>query len=154
MCQVVIPRTRRGLVVRLTLLAFVVALVAALEISVRQITPDELQYSVVQTTFGHTDFSFSRTITDPATVARWRAAMTATPSGQYIWQTGGACAGGVTFYNISYTFLWHGLPVETVDLLPSCAQRFEVSSGGIPDLHSYNVSESFQPCAVDPRPCE
>jgi len=146
------PHTRGGLVFRLALL--LVVLFVAFEIGVRLVTPDELQYSVVQTTNGYTDFSFTRTITDPATVARWRAAMTATPSGQHIWQRGGDCAGGLTFYDISYTFLWHGLPVETVNLLPSCAQRFEVSRGGIPDLRSYSISDSFQPCAVDPRPCE
>ncbi len=85
MRRLIIPQTKYGLIVRIALLLLLVALIAY-EVVARQVTPDAMQYSVTQTTDGVTDFSLSGTVTDPVAVAHYRAAMTATPSGKYIWQ--------------------------------------------------------------------
>ena len=121
-----------------------VAAFAVFEIGVRLLPPDAVRYSARLTTNGEAIFTKSGTITDPATVARWHAAMTQTPSGKLLWQGGGTCA-PLSSYAATYTFLWHGLPVEVVSSLPICGDQYVVSSGGIPDPGTYIVTELVQP---------
>ncbi len=135
-------RSRRALVVAMALL--LVAAFIALEIGVRLLPPDAVRYAAQQTTNGETVFTKSGTITDPATIARWRAAMTKTPSGIFLWQQGGTCA-PLGYYTATYVFLWHGLPIEVVSSLPGCGEQYEISSGGIPDPRTYYVAELVQP---------
>ncbi len=146
MRHMVFARTRRGLVVRLTLVALVVALIVAFEIGVRQVTPDAVQYSVQWSINGGPIYSKDGTITNPATVARWRATMTATPSGKYIWQGRGSTCSVLTAYSISYVFFWHGLPVEVVTQAPFCGGGlYQISSGGIMDPRAYLIPPLVQP---------
>lgn len=140
MRQAFFPRTRRGLVVRLAIVALVVLFVA-FEIGVRLLTPDAVHYTTqVVSPTGQVFSSTSGTITDPAVVAHYRAAMTAKPTGRYVWQTWRrvTCA-GVDPYSATYTFLWHGLPIEVIMLAPTCGDNYEISQGGLPDPQIYDV---------------
>jgi hypothetical protein len=131
-----------------------VALVAASalpEIGVRLLPADAVQYEI-QTSFnGGPVITRTGTLTDPATVARWRSAVTAQPSGESLVGTLIAqqraeimCSGsGGSF--ASYVFLWHGLPIESVSVLPTCVARYMISRGGIPDLGTYIIDPLVQP---------
>lgn len=146
MRQAFFPRTRRGLVVRLAIVALVVALIIVFEIGVRQVTPDAVQYTAVAQFDGTVISSTSGTITDPATVVRYRAAMTATPSGKYVWQGWHSTCEGVDSSSYTYTFLWHGLPVEVVTQAPFCdGSQYQISSGGITDPGTYYLPTLVQP---------
>jgi hypothetical protein len=114
------------------------------EIGVHLLPPDAVHYAAQETINGETVFTKSGTITDPATIARWRAAMPETPSGKFLWQQGGTCA-PLGYYTATYVFLWHGLPIEVVSSLPGCGEQYEISSGGIPDPHTYYVARLVQP---------
>lgn len=140
--KVFVPGTPRGIIVRVALLLAIVF--ALFEIGIRLLPPDALQYSEVETINGTVTFSTSGTITDPATIAEWQADVTATPSDRFIWQTNATCA-PLSEYSASYTFLWHGLPIEVVSQLPSCLPLYEVSSGGIPNPRAYNVGFLIAP---------
>ena len=102
-------RSRRVLVVAMALL--LVAAFIALEIGVRLLPPDAVRYAAQQTTNGETVFTKSGTITDPATIARWRAAMTKTPSGIFLWQQGGTCA-PLGYYTATYVFSGMACPLR------------------------------------------
>lgn len=139
---------------RTVILLVCLALVAAfalLEIGVRLLPADAVQYEI-QTSFnGGPVITRAGTITDPATVARWRAAVMAQQSGESLVgtlfaqqrgeimcsQSGGSFA--------SYVFLWHGLPIESVSALPTCVARYMISRGGIPDLGTYIIDPLVQP---------
>lgn len=135
----------------LVCLALVTAFVL-FEIGVRLLPPDAVQYEI-QTYFnGSLVNTQAGTITDPATVARWRATVTAHPSGEtlvgtLIAQQRGEimCAGGLAGNTASYVFLWHGLPIESVSALPTCIARYMISRGGIPDLGTYIIDPLVQP---------
>lgn len=135
-------RNRRALFVALGLL--LVAAFTVFEIGVRLFPPDAVHYAAQETLNGATVFTKTDTITDPATIARWRAAMTETPSGNFLWQQGGTCA-PLGYYTATYVFLWHGLPIEVVSSLPGCGEQYEISSGGIPDPRTYYVARLVQP---------
>lgn len=117
------------------------AVLVAFEVGVRLLTPDTVWYEAQSTTNGNLDFTTSGTVTDAATIAPWRAAMTETPSGKFLWQSGGTCAP----HSASYVFLWHGLPLEVVTSLPRCGDQYEITSGGIPDPRTYVVTHFAQP---------
>jgi len=132
--------------VRLTLVALVVALVVVFEIGVRQVTPDSVQYAAQFQINGTVVAAKSGTITDPATVARWRVAMTATPSGKYVWQGWHSTCAGENPYSYTYMFLWHGLPTEVVSQAPDCGgEQYQISSGGITDPETYFLPTLVQP---------
>ena len=117
-----------------------VVVFAAFEIGVRLVTPDEVQYTAVAQFDGTVYSSTSGTITDPATVARYRAAMTATPSGKYVWQGWHSTCAGTDPFSYTYTFLWHSLPVEVVSQAPFCTgDQYQISSGGITDPRTYLI---------------
>jgi len=146
MGTVIIPRTRRGLIARLVVVLGLIVLIVAFEIDVRQVTPDAVQYSVHWSINGGPIYSKDGTITNPVTVARWRATMTATPSGKYIWQGRGSTCSMLTAYSISYVFLWHGFPVEVVSQAPDCGgEHYQISSGGITDPRTYFIPTLVQP---------
>jgi len=140
MRQAIFPHTRRGLIVRLAIVALIVLFVA-FEIGVRLLPPDAVHYTTqVVAPTGQVFSSTSGTITDPAMVAHYRAAMTARPSGKYVWQTWRQVScGGFDPYSATYTFLWHGLPIEVVTRASRCADTYEISSGGFPDPRIYDV---------------
>ena len=135
-------RNWRTLFVRIALL--LVAAFAVFEIGVRLLPPDAVRYAAQETLNGEIVFTKSGTITNPATIARWRAAMTATPSGKFLWQQGGTCAPSGA-YTATYVFLWHGLPIEVVSSLTGCRADYGISSGGIPDPRTYYVARLVQP---------
>ena len=135
-------RTRRALVVWIALL--LVAAFAVYEIGVRLLPPDAVHYQAQLTTNGETVFTKSGTITDPATIAHWRAAMTQMPTGKFLLQPLGSCA-PLSNYTAMYIFLWHGLPIEVVTSLPYCGEQCVVSSGGIPDPRTYFIPWLVQP---------
>lgn len=126
------------------LIAALLALFVAFEVGVRLIEPDAVTYDI-QTIepAGPPGPHLHGEVTDPATIARWRAAITA-HSGDTIlhayeerWQSAG-CANGTEFV-VTYTFTWHGLPVEDVTNGPSCAGGYEVSHGGLPNWNLYLI---------------
>ncbi len=131
---------------RTVLIGLAVALVlfVAFEVGVRQITPDAMQYQIVTINLMGPTTTQSGTITDPATIAKWRAAMTAQPekrlSDAYFtawWGTG--CSYGTTVSG-TVSFTWHGLPVEVASPAPGCAFTWlQLSSGGLPDPQIYSV---------------
>lgn len=138
----------RGVLTRRRKLAVVATLVvvfATFEVGVRLLPPDAVQVSAREYYADRPvrDGVFGGTFTDPVTVARWRAAMTAKPDGLLInsyvaqWQ-GATCRG--RYVVATYTFTWHGLPVEVISTEPSCAGSYQVSSGGIPDWYTYSLS--------------
>ena len=129
---------------RLALL-LVVAFVA-FEVGVRLVTPDAVRYTAVDQFHGTVYSSTSGTITDPATVAQWQADMTANPSGKYVWQGWHSTCAGTDPYSYTYTFLWHGLPVEVVTQAPFCAGGlYQISSGGVTDPRAYLIPTLVQP---------
>ncbi|HEX8919153.1 MAG TPA: hypothetical protein VF898_11675 [Chloroflexota bacterium] len=145
-----VVRGNRRKVIALVCLGLVAALVL-FEMGVRLLPADAVQYEI-QTSFnGGPVITRTATLTDPATVARWRAAMTAQPSGEslvgtLIAQQRGEvmCSGsGGTF--ASYVFLWHGLPTESVSALPTCIARYMIWRGSIPDLGTYVIDPLVQP---------
>lgn len=119
------------------------ALFVAFEVSVRLVTPDAVRYQIVTINPVGPGSTRSGTITDPATVMRWRAAMTAQPverlSDAYFtaWWGNGCSYGTVEVATARFT--WHGLPVETVSPGPGCAGGTILSSGGLPSLQTYLV---------------
>jgi hypothetical protein len=105
----------------LALIAVLVVAFVAFEVGVRLLQPDAVSYQIERfpnpysTGSGGQYSAVSGTITDPATVARWRAAMTAKPaeplaSSYFRWFELSIYCVGPTF--ATYTFTWHGLPVE------------------------------------------
>src|SRR6185312_13075603 len=77
-------RIKRATVVKIAL-----ALVAAFvvfEIGVRLVPPDAVHYTVQYSTDGGPVTTKTGAITNPATIAQWRAAMTATPSGRLLFE--------------------------------------------------------------------
>jgi hypothetical protein len=114
------------------------------EIAVRQVSPDAVSYDVRETTNGTVVFAKSGTITDPATVTKWRMAVTHQPSERFVWQLGGNCA-PLTTYTGRYVFLWHGWPIETAASAPTCGDLYVVTRGGLPDPHLYLVAWLVQP---------
>ena len=140
---------RRKVIVLVCLV--LVAAFALFEIGVRLLPADAVQYEI-QTYFNGDLVSTSAgTITDPATVARWRADMTAQPSGESLvgtliaQQRGEIMCAGLGGSTASYVFLWHGLPIESVSSLPICYARFMISSGGIPAPGTYSIDPLVQP---------
>ena len=130
--------TRRRILMAVA--ALVIAFVA-FEVVVRLVPPDSVQYTIQTVSPSGPGSTISGTITDPATVARWRATVTAQPDKALIsaylerWQ-GAGCAGGI-FLIATYRFTWRGFPMEVVSPGPSCAAGYQVSSGGIPDWYTY-----------------
>ncbi len=133
-------------------LVFIAALVLAFvvfEVGVRLLPPDAVRYTIQAINPAEPDVTVSGTITDPATVARWRAVMTEKPSGALInsyiarWQGVGCSYGSITI--ATYNFTWHGLPVEVVSHVPSCIGGYQVSSGGISDRNTYLIDPLPQP---------
>ncbi len=138
--------SRRNWLRKLVAMALlIVALVAVFEIGVRLLTPDAVHYETQLTNNGGPAITKSGTITDPATVARWHAAATATPSGKLLFGQGPGTCAPLSYYSASYVFLWHGLTLETVATLPVCGEQYEISSGGLPDLRTYYVPHLIQP---------
>lgn len=142
----------RGMFTRRRALAIIAVLVVAFlafEVGVQLLSPDAVQYTVQTNNPVGPDLTVSGTITDPATVARWHTVMTERPDGviasSYLarWQGTGCSYGTITF--ATYTFTWHGLPVEVVSPAPSCAGGYQVSSGGIPDWNAYLIYPLPQP---------
>lgn len=137
------PLQRRGMVIALTL---VFVLFAAFEVGVRTITPDAVQYETQSSINGGPIARHGGTITDPATVAKWRAAMTQHPASELLptvymhaWLKLDSCV-PLGYYATTYRFTWHGLPVEVVEPAPTCGYgRYEISSGGLVDIHMYLI---------------
>src|SRR5579884_1643151 len=129
--------------------ALVLVIVLALfEITIRVLPPDAVQYDVQEYTNGELVFSRSGTVTDPTTIAQWRAAVTASPSPTnetlidaliHAWRKDEICA-PLSSATVSYVFLWHGFTTEAVTSLPVCGPVCTISSGGIPDPRTYDVS--------------
>jgi hypothetical protein len=117
-------------------------LFAVFEVSVRLAPANAVRYDiVVYTPAGPPGPHLQGVITDSATIARWRAAMTAHPLESFAQYTlrhiqGVTCAGG-TMLEATYTFTWHGLPIEVVSGGIGCLSGFQVSSGGLPDWNIY-----------------
>lgn len=134
---------RRGVVVGVAL-AYV--LFAAFEVGVRTVTPDAVQYETQSSINGGPVIRQSRTITNPATVAKWRAVMTQRPASEllptaYLHRLLNLddCA-PLGYYATTYRFTWHGLPVEVVKPAPTCGYgRYEITSGGLMDIHMYLI---------------
>ncbi len=147
---------RRAIVVVCLLL---VAGFVLFEIGVRLLPADSVRYEIHA--FGYKfqgsrpvpyDVTKTGTITDRTTIARWRAAVIAEPSGQslvgtLIAQQRGeiTCAGGLAGVTASYVFFWRGLPIESVSQLPTCDSRYMISSGGIPAPGTYLIDPLVQP---------
>ncbi len=140
----------RGVLARHRALVGIAALVvvfAAFEVGVRLLPPDAMQYTVETVNPAGPGAAVSGTITGSVMVARWRAAMTAKPDelliASYLAAAGAACAGG-TYSVATYTFTWHGLPVEVVSTGPKGAcgpDEFQVWRGVIPDWYTYSFPE-------------
>ena len=133
----------------LALTAALVVAFAAFEVGVRLLQPDTMRYTIQTFNPVGPGSTVSGTITDPAAIVYWRAAMTARPQmslkDSYIarWQGAGCSVG--TFSVATYRFTWHGLPVEVVSPGPSCAGGYAISSGGIPDWNTYFIDPLPQP---------
>lgn len=126
-------------------LALALALFVAYEVGVRMVTPDAVQYEIVTVQPAGPGSTQSGTITDPATIAQWRAAMTAHPtkslSDAYFSAWGGTGCSVGTVEHTTVRFTWHGLPVEVVSPGPGCAlMSSEVWRGGLPDPQIYLVN--------------
>jgi hypothetical protein len=126
-------------------LCVVAVFVLFFEVGVRLITPDALQYDVQVTNNGGPIITRTGTITNPTTIAGWRAQVTQTPSGQWLpgtlireWRKQDLCA-PLSNVTASYTFLWHGMVIEQVSSLPVCTEEHAISRGGLPDLRTYFV---------------
>ena len=139
----------RQIAVKVCLL--LLAAFAIFEIGVRLLPADAVRYEVQVSTNGGPVITKSGTITDPATVARWRAEVTANPASELRigiligqWREQYTCS-VLSYFGASYVFLWHGLPIESVSLLPVCFERYQISSGGIVDPRTYNVPHFVQP---------
>ena len=139
----------RQIVVKVCLL--LLAAFAIFEIGVRLLPADAVRYGVQVSTNGGPVTRETGAITDPATVARWRAAVTANPASELLiglliglWREQYSCSASGTF-DASYDFLWHGLPIESATLLPVCFERYQISSGGIFDPRTYNIPHLVQP---------
>ena len=139
---------------RKVILLVCLALVAAFvifEIGVRLLPVDAVQYEIQVSNNGGPVITKIGTITDPATVARWRAAVTAEPSGQSLvgtliaQQRGEITCAPLSSAAASYIFLWHGWPIESVSTLPVCTETSMISRGGIPDLGTYNIELLIHP---------
>ncbi|HEX9037499.1 MAG TPA: hypothetical protein VF808_10965 [Ktedonobacterales bacterium] len=134
----------------LILIAALALLVAAFEAGIRLVPPDAVAYDI-QTIepAGPPGPRLRGVVTDPATIAHWRAAMTAHPGGTlpgaYVrrWQ-GVSCSFG-TQVLAAYTFTWHGLPVEVVRGGVGCDPGYQISSGGLPDWNTYLIDPLPQP---------
>jgi hypothetical protein len=121
---------------------------AFIEVGVRVLPPDAVHYDVQEYTNGELIFSRSGIVTDPATISQWRAAVTSIPSPTnetlisaliHAWRKDEMCAPlGSTV--VSYVFVWHGFPTESVTSLPVCGPLCMISSGGIPDPRTFIVS--------------
>ncbi len=143
------PLWRRGMVIGLAL-AF--ALFAAFEVGVRMVTPDAVQYETQSSINGGPVIRQSGTITNPSTVAKWRAAMTEQPANELLptvymhaWLKLDSCA-PLGYSAATYRFTWHGLPVEVVTPAPACGYGwYEISSGGLVDVHAYLIDISSLP---------
>lgn len=138
-------RRSRNLVI-LTTTLLLLALFIAFQISVRLLTPDTLSYHVSLSNNGETAVTQSGTITDQQTIAEWRTQMTRHPSGRLLidtlnlpWQAPQSCA-PLSVYSATYTFRWHGLPIEVVSTLPSCGPEYMITSGGLPDLRTFFIA--------------
>ncbi len=143
-------RSNRRKAILLVCLALVAAFVL-FELGVRLLPADAVQYKI-QTSFnGGPVITKAGTITDPATVARWRAAVTAQPTGESLvgtliaQQRGEIMCSGSGGSFASYVFLWHGLPIESVSALPTCIARYMISRAGIPDMGTYIIDPLVQP---------
>lgn len=119
--------------------------VALFEAGMRLLPPDAMRYEIQVSVNGGPPATASGTVTDPATIASWRAAVTATPSGRSListlvssWRRQDECS-PLAYWTVSYDFYWHGLPTESVSTLPVCGEDYMVSSGGIPDPRTYLV---------------
>lgn len=130
----------------------VVAALVAFEAAVRLLPPDAVSYSIQSSVQGGPVTRMSGTVTDPATVTRWRVAMTAQPSAHSLpdiymrhWQGTDTCAGGDGYLFATYRFTWHGMPVEVVSSASTCLELFQVSSGGLPDWDTYRIEPLPQP---------
>jgi hypothetical protein len=130
-------------------ITLLVCVLLGFEIGVRLLPPDAVRYTIQTINPDGSDTTVSGTITDPATIARWRAAMTARPNGTLIksyqlrWQ-GNGCA-PLTLTLATYTYTWHGLPVEVVSVGPGCGGVYQVTSGGTPDWNTYVIDPLPQP---------
>ena len=125
----------------------VVAGFVLFEVGVRLITPDAVRYDVQVTTNGGPPITRTGTITDPNTIARWRAAVTETPSGHLLIGTlfsQNTCA-PLSYETVSYVFLWHGIAIEAVSSLSVCTEEYMISSGGLPDPRTYFVAQLVRP---------
>lgn len=125
-------------------LAVALALLVAFEVSIRQITPDAVQYQIVTYPLMGHERERTGVVTDPATIATWRAAVSA-QSDKRLWDaylsdwSGAGCSYG-TITSGTLRFTWHGLPVEVASPGPGCAWVWlQVSSGGLPDPHLHLV---------------
>lgn len=138
----------RQIVVKVCLL--LLASFALFEIGVRLLPADAVRYEVQVSTNGGPVTTETGTIADPATVARWRAAVTANPASELRiglligqWREQYSCSYLSTF-DALYVFLWHRLPIESASLLPVCFERYQISSGGIFDPRTYNIQHLVQ----------
>lgn len=139
----------RAKVIRVLLL--LVGLFVIFEMGLRLLTPDAVQYDVQVSTNGGPPITRTGTITDPTTIARWRAKVTATPSRYLLvgtlmreWGKQDTCA-PLSYLTGSYVFLWHGIAIEAVSSLPVCDEEYQISSGGLPDPRTYFVPQLVQP---------
>ena len=139
---------------RAMLIGFALAFVlfVTFEIGVRLVTPDAVQYETQSSINGGPVTIQSGTITDPATIAKWHAAMTAQPASRLLptvyvhsWLKLDTCA-PLGYYAATYRFTWHGLPVEVVTPAPVCGYGwYEISSGGLLDVHAYLIDMFTMP---------
>jgi hypothetical protein len=117
------------------------------EVGVRLLTPDTVRYGVQVNTSGAPTTTQTGTITDPTTIAHWRAAVTETPSGHLLIGTltsQNTCA-PLSYETADYVFLWHGIAIEAVSSLPVCDGEYQIWTGGLPDPRTYFVSQLVQP---------
>lgn len=135
----------------LRILLILVAVLVVFEVGIRLLTPDTVRYDLQVSTNGGPTITRTGTITNPTTIARWRAAVLETPSGHLLigtlireWQKQINCA-PLSYATASYVFLWHGLVMESVASLPVCTEEYTISSGGLPDPRTYFVPWLVQP---------
>ena len=115
----------------------------AFEVGVRLLPPDAVQYTIQTINPIGPDSTMSGTITDPATVARWRAAMTARPDGAIpvaILPDGkgsGCSYGSITFATYTLHLAWAAGRGRLAGAKLAQA-AYQVSSGGILDWNTYH----------------
>ncbi len=124
------------------------------EVGVRLLPADAVQYEIQVSNNGGPAVTRTGVISNPATVARWRAAMTAGvegTSGHFLvstliaqWRVEITCV-PLSYYSASYVFLWHGLPIESVSPVGTCDEQYMISRGGLPDLQTHYVEDLVQP---------